>query len=386
MPSANLEGKTASWAGFLAGAGVGAAVMYLIDPSQGARRRGLLRDKATHLAHKTADGVGSARRDIAQRAQGTWASARARFSSKDVPDYILVERVRARLGRHVSHPHAIDVLADCGCVTLRGRILREEVEPLLRAVERVPGVYEIDNLLEPHERDEGIPALQGGRPRGGEHYDIFHRNWSPATRAIVGGIASALAAYGASRRGRAGTLACLTGAGFALRAATNLDARQLLGARAGRHAIDIEKTIHVAAPVSRVFDFLTRTDTFPYFMKNVLELLPTTHEGHYHWRLVGPERVSVEFDADITRFEPNRVLAWRTLQGSSVAHAGVIHFEPDEVGGTRIHIQFACNPPGGAIGRAVSALLGDDPRATVDEDLDRLKAAIEAGSAPRGVM
>jgi len=381
MSSLDFEGKTAtSWAGFLAGAGVGAAFMYLIDPNNGARRRGLLRDRATHVAHKTAGGLGTARRDLAHRAQGTWASARARFRTDEVPDHVLVERVRARLGRHVSHPHAVDVAADCGCVTLRGTIVNDELKPLLRAIERIPGVSEIDNLLEPHEASESIPSLQGGKPRRGGRYDVLQKNWSPSTRALVGSLGSALAAYGVARRDKAGTLACFTGAGFILRAATTHDTRPA-GASAGRRAIEIEKTIQIAAPVSKVFDFWTRLDTFPFFMKNVLELRRANVEGQYHWRIGGSGREPIEFDAVSTRFEPNRVVAWKTLEGSPVRHAGVVNFEPDGTGGTRVLIQFSCNQPGGAVGQAIAALLGDDPKAKIDEDLARMKTAIETGQA-----
>jgi gas vesicle protein len=56
------------WTGFLAGAGVGAAVMYLVDPGRGARRRGLIRDKLIQATHVTADGVDAATRDLAHRA------------------------------------------------------------------------------------------------------------------------------------------------------------------------------------------------------------------------------------------------------------------------------------------------------------------------------
>ena len=372
-----------AWARFLAGAGVGAACMYLIDPNSGARRRALLRDNATHVAHKTADGLDAARRDIAHRAYGTWASTRARFASSEVPDSVLLQRVRTRLGRHVSHPRAIDVEVNAGCVTLRGPILAREVEPLLAAVNRIPGVCGIDNRLEAHETADGIPALQGGKPRRGDVPDLLQSNWSPATRAIVGSLGSALAAYGSRQRNLAGALASVAGAGFLLRAATNLESRRLIGVGAGRRAVDIQKTIHIGAPVECVFDFWTHPENFPHFMRNVLDVERTRVEGHYHWRVSGPAHVPIDFDAAITRFEPNRVLAWKTVPGSAVEHAGVIYFEPDEKGGTRVHIQFSYNPPAGAIGHAIAALLGADPKTQMDEDLARVKTMIETGHPPR---
>jgi uncharacterized membrane protein len=66
-----------------------------------------------------------------------------------------------------------------------------------------------------------------------------------------------------------------------------------------------------------------------------------------------------------------------------VAHEGIIHFEPDGAGGTRVHIKFSYNPPAGAIGHAVAALLGEDPKSMMDADLARMKTLIETGNPPR---
>jgi uncharacterized membrane protein len=335
------------------------------------------------MAHKTMDGLDAASRDVAHRAYGTWASTRRRIEPGEVSDRVLVERVRAKLGRYVSHPHAIDVHADCGHVTLSGKILKDEVARVLRAIERIPGVYRINNQLEQHPTRDNVPSLQGGRHRRGEPLDVFQRNWSPATRALMGGVGSALAAYGALRGRKAGTLAWLAGAGCLVRAATNFESQQLTGVGAGRRAVDIEKTIHINAPLETVFDLWNRLENFPHFTSNVLDVKPTSAEGQYHWRIAGPGHVPIDFDAVITRFEPNRLLAWKTVEGSPVAHAGVIHFEPDAAGGTRVHIQFSYNPPGGAIGHAIAALFGTDPKAKMDADLARLKTTIETGTPPR---
>ncbi len=62
----------------------------------------------------------------------------------------LAERVRAKLGRYVSHPEAIVVESQGGCVSLHGPILRSEVEELINAVSSVRGVSEVANRLSPH--------------------------------------------------------------------------------------------------------------------------------------------------------------------------------------------------------------------------------------------
>jgi osmotically-inducible protein OsmY len=57
-----------------------------------------------------------------------------------MPNDVLAQRVRARIGHVVSHPHAITVKAHKGVVTLEGPILEHEVERLLETVRSVRGV------------------------------------------------------------------------------------------------------------------------------------------------------------------------------------------------------------------------------------------------------
>jgi osmotically-inducible protein OsmY len=145
------------------GIGLGAALMYLLDPDRGRRRRALLRDRAVHVFHKTADGLCYASRGVAQSAEAVSARTRSLLTQSWVSDEVLVERVRSRIGHVVSHPGAIEVTAEDGRVILAGQILAGEVEELLASVSRVPGVTDIENRIEVHEEAGHVPALQGGR-------------------------------------------------------------------------------------------------------------------------------------------------------------------------------------------------------------------------------
>lgn len=366
----------------LTGLGVGAGLMYLLDPERGRRRRALVRDQMAHAARLTGDAAGATGRDVAHRTSGTIAWLRGTFSRSPVDDHVLVERVRARLGRMTSHPRAIEVAADDGVVTLRGPILQHEVRRLLGAVTRVAGVRRVVSQLEEHKEPGSIPALQGGSTPPGQLPDILQRNWSPTTRVIVGAGGLALAGYGASRRTVPGTLASLAGMGLLARAATNLDARRLTGIGASRRAIDIQKTITIDAPVEQVFTFWTAYENFPRFMSHVRDVRPSARERQSHWTVVGPAGVPVEFDAEVSALVANQAFGWRTLEGAPVAHAGLIRFEPAGGNRTRVHIRMSYNPPGGWFGHGLATVFGVDPKHSLDADLVRMKTLIETGRPP----
>jgi hypothetical protein len=73
-------GKTVA---LISGIGVGAALMYVLDPERGRRRRAMARDKAVSFANKTGDVVAKRSRDLANRAKGVAAEARSAFDRED---------------------------------------------------------------------------------------------------------------------------------------------------------------------------------------------------------------------------------------------------------------------------------------------------------------
>lgn len=214
---------------FGAGLGLGTGLMYLLDPDRGRRRRALLRDKGVWAARKTGDCLEVTARDLRNRTQGIVTDIQSRFSSEPVDDGKLVERVRSKLGRVVSHPRAVEVSAQNGRITLSGPILVEEIPAVLACVNRVHGVKQVINHFEAHEHADNHPALQGGRERQGGRFEFFQENWSPAARVIAGAAGASLAAYGGVRRDALG--AGLGAAGLLLltRGITNTEFKRLAG-------------------------------------------------------------------------------------------------------------------------------------------------------------
>jgi uncharacterized membrane protein len=238
------------------------------------------------------------------------------------------------------------------------------------------------NQLEEHKQAGDVPSLQGGSTPPGLQPDILQREWAPATRVIVGATGITLAAIGMKRRDIPGWLLMAGGIGLIARAGTNLETRRLLGTSSRRRAVDLQKTITVDAPVEAVYAFWTMYENFPRFMSRVLEVRPSTREGQSHWRVEGPGGVPIEFDAEVTESIPNQVFAWRSVEGSIVGHAGMVHFESATDGRAHLHIRMSYNPPGGWFGHGIAKAFGVDPKSSLDADLTRMKTFLETGRPP----
>ncbi len=362
---------------------IGAGLMYLLDPARGRRRRSLIRDQAVHAWRVAETGARKTARDAASRARGLVAETRAMLREEEVSEERLCARVRAALGRAVSHPGSIHVDAYNGTVVLSGPVLSDEVDNLIATVRAVRGVREVENQLEPHDEPGDVPGLQGGKVRGrrGRSRDLARVRWSPPTRLAAGLGGGALVSYALIRRDLLGLALGVAGAGLAVRSLTNMPATRLLGIGAGRRRVVVQKTIHIDAPVDRVFEFWTRYENFPHFMSHVREVREV--EGDLtHWVVSGPAGITLEWDAELTRYEPGRVLAWQSVEGSPIENEGVIRFEENEAGGTRVSVKLAYHPPGGTLGHLAAKLFGADPKSEMDQDLMRMKMMIETGNPP----
>ncbi|HEY0846018.1 MAG TPA: SRPBCC family protein [Noviherbaspirillum sp.] len=365
-------------------AAASALTMYLSDPDRGRRRRALAADKMRSLANKTSDAISVASRDLGNRAQGLRAQARNMFSRRGrtvVDDEVTVARVRKEIGRVVSHPRAVKVTSEQGCITLHGPILASEKQALLDCVRALPDITEVQDNLEVHETAEHVPSLQGeGKRRQYGSLGVQQGNWPPALRAIATVGGGALGYYGVVRRSPASMVAAMVGLGLIARGVTNRPLSDVSLAGKRRKAIDLHKTIHIAAPPDKVFDMWSKVENFPQFMSHVEEVRDLGN-GRTHWVVRGPAGVPVEWNALTTESVRPRLLSWNSEPDSSVQQTGTVQLEP-EGDGTRVSVHLSYSPPGGALGHAAASLFGDNPKQQMDQDLMRMKAFIETGHPP----
>jgi uncharacterized membrane protein len=361
---------------FLSAAFAGAMSMYLLDPDHGRRRRAVMRDRLASGISRLDGATSVASRDLRNRARGVAHELRARFTKEEVPDEVLCERVRSRLGWAVSHPGAIEVAALSGRVTLSGAVLEREYVRLLRTVWAVRSVADVEDKLAVYESAAGVSALQGGGRAEGRRFGPWQEHWPPGVRVLMGAAGAALLIHALSgRRSALGFLGGLGGAALLARSGTNMPIDRLVGVR--RPAMELQKCIEVAAPLEQVFATFSQLERFPEFMTHVREV-KVRGDGTSQWVVEGPAGRTISWEAVTTRLEPNRLIAWRTLPGSAVEHAGLLRFEETN-GRTRVLVTMSYTPPAGALGHAVARLFGADPKSELHDDLLRMKVFLETG-------
>lgn len=358
--------------------GLGAGLMYFMDPQQGARRRIMVRDKANRFVNNIDESIEKAVEDSRNRARGVLSEMTARLSDQGAPDWILEERVRSNLGRVARHARAVTVTADGGRIHLSGPVLREDEDAIVKAALRTRGVHGVENQLQVVDTPANIPALQGDpSPQRQARPDWQQQSWSPATRLLSSVGGSLLTLYGLTRRGVAKPVLSTAGLVLTARGMTNLDTRSLLGLSSGENGIRVNKAINIFAPIDEVYQFWRNFENFPLFMNHVKEIM--TQGDVSNWKVAGPAGSTVEFQSRVTQDIPNDLIAWETLPDSQVRSAGFVRFDENRDGSTRVTVQMTYLPPAGVAGHAVAQLFGVDPRQAMHEDLIRLKTLLEEG-------
>src|SRR5438876_4547398 len=145
---------------WLAGAGVGGATAYLLDPASGNQRRKRVADTIVHYTNETGDTAVTVGRDLRNRTRGVVVSLQRKILPKTTDDRVLQERLHAAIGRVVSHPHAITVTARGGDVILGGQIVPSEELRLVSTVQAIDGVKNVETRFERHTQAADVSSLQ----------------------------------------------------------------------------------------------------------------------------------------------------------------------------------------------------------------------------------
>ena len=202
-------------------------------------------------------------------------------------------------------------------------------------------------------------------------------------------MATAVVAYGLSRRSVSGVAIAAAAAPLAYRGVTGAwpgfanGASDTRTALAGDRGIHVREAIRLEVPLEVVYGFWRRLENLPRFMTH-LEQVTDLGDGRSRWVAKGPAGTTVEWDAEIINEVPNEVIGWRSMAGSDIATAGSVHFSTVRQGrSTQVAVHLQYSAPGGHAARWLAFALGRDPAHMIREDLRHVKQLLEAGEIPR---
>jgi uncharacterized membrane protein len=231
-----------------------------------------------------------------------------------------------------------------------------------------------------------------------EHEDAHH----PTSGINVGEVERWASAIGGTllvahglRRGSFGGLAlALIGGGLVYRGVTghcevyqalNIDTSDKHPASDTGHiheGVLVEHSVTIDRPARELYAFWHDVENAPRFMSQVRSVRKDA-EGRTHWVATGPLGRTYEWDSEIINDEPGRLIAWKSLPGADLDHAGSVRFEPAPDGrGTVVTLEMNYEPIAGALGLTVAKILGQDPDQIASENLGDFKRLMEAGDLP----
>ncbi|MDB5171776.1 MAG: cyclase/dehydrase [Phycisphaerales bacterium] len=233
------------------------------------------------------------------------------------------------------------------------------------------------------------PPAQWQRPGREQEINVGQRE-----RAVSVAAGSIVALLGLSRRSIPGALIASLGGAMIYRGATgrcpayeSLGVDTAHGEGGGRLQGRTERGIHIATaftinrPPEELYGFWRNFENLPRIMTH-LDSVKTLEGGRSHWvaRMESMGGKRMEWDAEITRDEPNKLISWRSLPGADVENVGQVRFQPG-LGdrGTEVHVEMDYMPPAGRLGHWIASLSGDNPKRVIREDLRNFKRLMEIG-------
>ncbi len=265
-------------------------------------------------------------------------------------------------------------------MTLSGRILRNELDHFVSAVQSIHGVQSVENALDALDNSGGNER-QAEAARTGRRGQWRQQRWSPSARLAAGTAGAALMANFLAHRSPLSALLGTCGMGLCARAASNRDGRSWLGLTDEAGGIRVQKSITIDAPVEQVFELFSDPLNLPR-LSNTVKSVRALGGSRYEKVVAGPAGHELVLTETITRCEPNEHLAWESAPASAVRYHGWAQFASDGHGQTQVNVSLTYHPPGGLISHAAARLFGADPKGRMSDILNRAKTYLETGKRP----
>ena len=145
--------------------------------------------------------------------------------------------------------------------------------------------------------------------------------------------------------------------------------------------IQVEKSVIIDRPASELYSYWRSLTNLPNFMGHLKSVTNKNEDGTVtHWIANAPLDLSVEWDAEIIKDEPDHLIAWQSLANADIDNCGFVRFTPaTDNRGTQVKVVLEYQPPGGALTNAIAKLFGESPQEQIGDELNRFKQLMETG-------
>lgn len=205
-----------------------------------------------------------------------------------------------------------------------------------------------------------------------------------SSRWALGIAGAALAVYAVTRRSVGGALVSLAGGDFIHRGLGWRYLRRALGLGAKvepryKSRIRVEQALTVDRPPEEVYAFWRKLENLPRFLDR-LQAVTRLDERRSHWVAKGPANTTIEWDTEIIREIPDKLIVWRSPKDSGMNSAGLVHLQRLPEGrGTKVKVALRYEVPSELLEPAFSKLLAVKPSETARAGVGRAKQTVEAG-------
>lgn len=124
------------------------------------------------------------------------------------------------------------------------------------------------------------------------------------------------------------------------------------------HAVNIRGEFTIARPTKDVYAYWRNLNNLPTSITHLLNV-EMIEENLSRWKSnVMGNLFPVDWQAEIVKDEPGRLIGWRSAPGTLFHHVGRVEFaEADDPGETLLKIVLSYHPPAGGIGLGLAKLL-----------------------------
>lgn len=139
-------------------------------------------------------------------------------------------------------------------------------------------------------------------------------------------------------------------------------------------AVQITESVIIKGDAANIFSLWSDLEMLSSIIDDIKDV-KQLDELRSHWVVKGPLGKDFEWVAEVTRFDEDRRIGWRTLEGD-IKTSGQVTFKdlPDHQTEMTVLVQYV--PPAGKVGEIASRVL-EKPREKITEGLRDFKAFAE---------